>query len=279
MSTRLFTFIIIVFITACADNNPEYAASYSYDIGMEEAMREQPSAAESPEIPEINEQTIDIQKKIIKEGEIRMEVGTLATAKKSIDVLVSQYKAYYSKEDFHDSNYESVYSLVVRIPNNSYENFISALEAGNGKITYKNIEARDVTEQYLDINTRLENKRTYVKHYRNILQRATTIKEILEVEQYIRKLEEEIESAEGRLRYLADRATYSTLTLIVTQQKQYTPTFAKEDMFFYRLKEAIASGWEIFVGFFLAIMHLWPFILLIIAILFVWRKRKKKTDQ
>ena len=61
-----------------------------------------------------------------------------------------------------------------------------------------------MTDQFIDLETRLENKRNYLKRYNDLLLKANSIKEILEIEEKIRALEEEIESATGQLKYLSD---------------------------------------------------------------------------
>lgn len=70
-----------------------------------------------------------------------------------------------------------------------------------------------MTDQFIDLETRLANKREYLERYRELVKKAVSVKEILEIEEKIRLLEEEIESVTGRLKYLGDQVDFSTLNL------------------------------------------------------------------
>ena len=141
---------------------------------------------------------------------------------------------------------------------------------------YKNISARDVGEEYLDTETRLANKRGYLERYREILRRATTIKEILEGEQYIRQIEEEIESAQGRLRYLDNQVSYSTLELTLSTEQISTPG---RNSFWSRLKKAFSSGWDGIVSFLIGLIYLWPFLLIVGVVWALLRRRIKRRKE
>ncbi len=210
-----------------------------------------------------------------------LQVSELDKIKQKIDAALTQYNAYYANEAFQDSHYEDRFTLRIRIPSTHYEQFISEIENGNGKVLYKEISARDVTDQFVDLETRLVNKRSYLNRYRELLKQAKTIKEVLEVEEQIRVLEEEIESAEERLRLMNDQVNYSTLELTLTKEKEYTYTPDKRDRFVERVKEAFSSGWYSFVDVILVVFTIWPlWILLGLVVFFVRRakiKRKKEN--
>ena len=216
------------------------------------------------------------EKKIIKTGRMGIRVAAPGEAKRRVDSLVNVYQGYYAKEILNEGQQGMV--LTVRIPGANYEKFIAALESGGGETLYKEISARDVTEEYIDTETRLANKRSYLERYKEILRRAGTIREILEVEEYIRRMEEEIESAEGRLRYLANQAAYSTLELSLGTEYQYMSS--PEDPFGERIKKAVSVGWGGIVTFFVGILYLWPLWLAgIIAGIWLSRKKMKRKSK
>lgn len=248
-------------------------ADYSYQGGSEYAVREQMKVV-------VEEPTQLSVKKVIKTGRMSMDVNDIKTVKPEIDELVAKYEGYYASERFNDGDYASTYTLSVRIPERNYEKFISDLESGSGTVTLKEIDARDVTEEFIDVETRLTNKRSYLQRYRELLKRANTTKEIMEVEEQIRQLEEEIESAEGRLRYLSDQVSYSTLDITVTQHKEYKYTSQKSEKFWEKVKSALSGGWTILKQIILVIIHIWP-IWLLGGVVFVIIKylRKKRKDR
>ncbi len=249
-----------------------------YDlVGMDEEMvpitRQEPNAPPPP-IDKIEKQEV-VKKKIIKDGKIKLRVTELESTKHGVDTLMAKYNAYYANESFNNSNRESSYELKIRIPCANFEKFIAAIESGNGEILYKEIDARDVTDQFIDLETRLENKRNYLKRYSDLLKQAKSIKEILEIEEKIRGLEEEIESTTGRLKYLSDLVDYSTLNLTITKQKEYQYNPASRDKFSERLKHSLSKGWFGFVDLLLFLIKIWPFWIILTLILYFWKKYRK----
>ena len=113
-----------------------------------------------------------------------------------------------------------------------------------------------------------------------MLKRSASTKDLLEIQENIRGLEDEIDVSEGRLRYIDDQVNYSTLNLTLTKEKPRN-TITSKIGFGSRLVDSIANGWNIFVNFLLEIVSLWPFLFIIpIIILFwkKWRKRKSKKE-
>ncbi len=217
------------------------------------------------------------KKKIIKDGNMAIKVDDIYSAKQKVDSLVNLYKAYYAKENLNNSDYNTSYNLKIRIPSKYFEVFIARLEDGTGEVLYKNLDARDVTDQFIDIETRLENKRKYLKQYQQLLKRANTIKEILEIEERIRALEEEIESSEGQLKYLSNQVAYSTLNLELTKQKDYVFKPKKRTRFIEKLKQSLSGGWYGFVTFFLFMVRIWPFwIIVTVGFYLIKRYRRKR---
>src|SRR5699024_12383858 len=119
---------------------------------------------------------------------------------------------------------------------------------GTGELQYKEIDARDVNDQFIDLETRLENKRSYLKRYKDLLSKAKSVKEILEIEESIRKIEEEVESTVGRLKYLSDQVDYSSLELRIAEEKEFKYKPEKQDSFFERFKQSLSRSEERRVG-------------------------------
>lgn len=222
------------------------------------------------------EKTEIIKTKIIKDGRLGLRVTELEKTKQQVDTLVKNHGGYYANESFNSTDWESTYSLKIRIPGANFEKFIFEIERGDGEILYKVIDARDVTDQFIDLETRLENKRNYLIRYNDLLKQARNVKEILEIEEKIRGLEEEIESTTGRLKYLSDLVDYSTLDFTISKQKDYEYNPVNRDKFSERLKQSVSKGWFGFVDFLLFLIKVWPFWIILILGLYLWRKFRSK---
>lgn len=217
-----------------------------------------------------------IQKKIIKDGRMGLQVKDLLVAKQQIDSLVKRLGGYYANENLKNDDNESGYYLTIRIPEVNFEKFVRSTESGSFKLVYKEISARDVTEEFADLETRLVSKRNALARYNEIMKKANAMKDIVEIEEAIRNLQEEIESSEGRLRYLNDCVNYSTLNLTISTEKDFAYKPAKRDSFREKFKESVVEGWFGLIDFILGMFNLWPFWLAVTGIFFLVRRWIKK---
>jgi hypothetical protein len=274
MKKILSIFILTILIASCNQNQTDKGA-YAL-AGIEEEMI--PIARQSSESPILPMDKIEkpelINKKIIKDGRIGLRVEKLVDTKMRLDTLVKSHRGYYANESFINTDWESSYNLKVRIPYENFDKFISDIEIGYGEVQYKEIGARDVTDQFIDLETRLENKRNYLQRYNDLLKKANTVKDILEIEEKIRGLEEEIESTTGRLKYLSDLVDYSTLDLTISKQKDFKYNPERRANFLERLKQSLSKGWYGFVDFLLFVIKIWPFWIIVTLMVYFWRKYK-----
>ncbi len=274
------SFLIMVFLLCSCQQKPsEKLATVAGDIMMEEEMipmtRQQEIKPPPPPLPPAETKEV-IKKKIIKDGRIGIEVQELDKAKAHTDSLVTKLGGYYANERLNNSDYAISYYLKIRIPGNRFEKLVSGIETGGGEIKYKEIDARDVTDQFIDLETRLANKRNYLKKYNDLLKQARTVKDILEIEEQIRGIEEEIESTTGRLKYLSDQVDFSTLDLEISKPKDYKYQPAKRDKFTKRLLHALSKGWVGFVDFIVFVIKIWPFWIIVGLLIYTWRKFRKR---
>ena len=77
--------------------------------------------------------------------------------------------------------------------------------------------AQDVTEQYTDLEAQLRNARAQEQEYLNILKRAQTVQDILNVQQYLGSIRAQIESLQGRIKYLENATSYATLSIFLSE--------------------------------------------------------------
>jgi hypothetical protein len=224
------------------------------------------------------------KKKIIKDGSISIKTKDITSSKKNIDEIVKKFNSYYDTEELHNNDAGTYFNLKLRIPTDNFEKLIKAIENGKDEIIRKSIHSRDVTEEFVDIEARLSNKRDYLKRYKDLLLKASTVKDIIDVEENIRKLQEEIESKEGRLKYLNDQIDYSTFEIELFQEKEYIYKPKQTDNFFERIKNALGEGSTALVLFILWGISLWPFLIILFSIYLIWRriirhrKNKKSID-
>ncbi|MGE0090919.1 MAG: DUF4349 domain-containing protein [Bacteroidales bacterium] len=227
-----------------------------------------------------------IKKKIIRDADVGVEVDNYKLFRVKIDSVIRTLNGYISNDNLYNNDQSINCNIHIRIPEQNFDKFLTYLDNGDAKILYKNISSLDVTEEFIDIEARLKNKRSIEKRYSQLLTQAKTISDILEIEEKLRVIREEIESTEGRLNYLTSQVSYSTIHLMITQKLDYKYEPSKGKNFFQLLIKSLDRGWGVFLQFLLFVFKLWPFIILIIVLIFTYYKfwkpkkeRKHKKDK
>ncbi|OFX20115.1 MAG: hypothetical protein A2041_02395 [Bacteroidetes bacterium GWA2_31_9b] len=277
--------IAVTLIYSC--NSPGGRQSDKMDLAnyeMEDAIvpiTRQMAEAPAPPPPssQVSESSLVIEKKIIKDARIGVEVLDYSSFRINLDSLIGIFGGYISSDNLYNNDESINCDITIRIPAKNFEKFITNLENGVGRILYKNISARDVTEEFIDIEARLKNKKDVEKRYSELLSKAQTIKDILDIEEKLRVIREEIESTEGRLNYLKSQVSFSTIDLMITQKLDFKFQPTKEKNFFQLLIKSLDKGWKAFLQFTLFIFKLWPFIILILFVLYGIRLYRVKRNK
>ncbi|HLN64161.1 MAG TPA: DUF4349 domain-containing protein, partial [Symbiobacteriaceae bacterium] len=95
-------------------------------------------------------------------------------------------------------------SIVVRVPSGQYGSIVD-LVTGLGEVTSRREWTQDVTEQYVDLDQRIKAKQVQLEQLRKLYERTGTVKEMMELESEINRVQSDLESMEGRMRVLSNQ--------------------------------------------------------------------------
>lgn len=101
--------------------------------------------------------------------------------------------------------------VTVRVPAAKFEALLADLR-GFGRVLAESRQAQDVTKQFFDLGLRLDSAKRARERLLALLEKASNVKDMLEIEAQVRRLIEEIEQMEGEQRFLADQVAMSTIT-------------------------------------------------------------------
>lgn len=250
------------------DFNESAAVTISQDAGLSPLVSAEMKITER--IPQQSASNI----KIIKRGNISLESRKIEVSKKNIDALLKKFNAYYEQESSSNSNYLTSYKLKIRIPTSSFDNFLLAMENGEDKITDKNISAEDVSITYHDYESRLKSKRAYLERYQEMVASAKNVKDLLEIQEQIRQLQEEIDSKEALLRNLTNEINYSTLTVDLFEYQANLSMGSNS--FFAKVKTSLEFGWNLIQNIALGIIGIWPVWIVVGLVVVIIRKFRRK---
>lgn len=219
--------------------------------------------------------------KIIREGNISIESKDVKTSKKNLDQQLKQMGGYYERESANTDNNNLIsYDLVLRIPSDKLDGFLTSVENGKDKITSKSLTSEDVSLQYYDLESRLKSKRAYLERYQAMVSSAKNVKELLEIQEQIRQLQEEIDSSESVMRNLSGQVNYSSLRINLFDYQSNLPMGSNS--FWSRVKSSFGFGGDLVANIVLGIIGLWPIFIIGSLVVFVvlrWRNRRKVRFQ
>lgn len=219
-----------------------------------------------------------VAKQIIKTASLVYEVKNLPQVNQKVDSLVKRSSGYISSSNQHNSQRRHELNLVLWVPSRHFDGLMQALSTLPERIDHKSVEAQDVTEQYVDLRSRLQTKKKVEKRYQELLQKANTVKEILEVEDKLRYLQEEIEAKEGQLRYLTHQVGYSTIQLNLYEVQAYEYLPSRAPHFGQQILSALDGGWQMLLGLVLLLFRLWPLLLLLALVVFLLKKYRSRKS-
>ena len=255
--------LIISSLLACSEGNDGMTKSGT-PMAMEESVPPEADMAR-------NQTDAAIGRKVIKRGEIRFQTRNLQETTAFITENVKNLGGYISSDNSYSSEDRITSRLEIRIPCDSFDILLSKISESVNKIEYKNVQLQDVTEEYIDVESRIETKKELENRYIEILSQAKTVQEILSIEKELGTLRSDIESTEGRLKYLKDQVSLSTLTVDYYQMTSTTLSFPS------KIGKAFVTGWKLFLAFIAGLVNLWPFILIIgLVVILVVRFGKRK---
>jgi len=207
---------------------------------------------------------------IIKTGSLDIEVEDYKKSRGAVDEAVRAQGGYIQHEDENGDHYAIRNNISIRVPTNNFDKLMNGLSGIAKEVRGRTVNMADVSEEYYDLEARKKAQQAAAQRYIDLLKQAKTVSEVMEIQAKIDEIQESIEAKEGRIRYLADQVSYSTITLNMTKNYEYTPTDSPN--FLSRLGSAFGNGWQGVLHFLVGIVQLWPLWLVVLAI--VWGLRR-----
>lgn len=243
-----------------------------------------------------------INSKIIRTADLKLKVEDVKKTSSKIANLVDMHggyvssenlisdKSYYQKikstEDLDIQEYEIVTSNVMylRVPSKEFQKVLSSMKGLSISEDYVKINSQDVSEEYVDLETRLKTKKEVEARYIEILRsKAKNLEDILIAEDKIRVIREEIEAVEGRLNFLKNKVNLSTIQVEIYQEAFYIQetikvnTFENTDWSFAeKMGNSISAGWDGVLWFLIGVLYFWPFWIIGGIVFWIIRRRLRK---
>ncbi|MCT7356483.1 DUF4349 domain-containing protein, partial [Streptomyces sp. 15-116A] len=170
-----------------------------------------------------------------------------------------------------DSDGHGYTRVVLRVPAEKYEEVLTELE-GAGKLLEREAKAEDVTDQVVDVDSRIKSQRASVARIRELMDQATKLSDVVTLEGELSTRQADLESLLAQQKSLKDRTSLATITLSLSE-KPVKEAEKDEDPGFL---DALAGGWNAFVTMLrwvvVAIGAVLPFAAVTVLLLLLWLK-------
>ncbi len=232
------------------------------------------------------------ERKIIRNATLSLETKRYDDALTSVNQLVSKYGGYVESSQSYGTSLESSggersANYTLRIPAEALDSFIEGIE-GRGDIfnvTDKNEYANDITATYYDVEARLNSLLTQEERLLSMLEGATELQYMLQLEQTLADVRYQIESYYSQIKRYDSQVAMSTVNLYLREVIEYQPVVRVQRTYLERLGDAFVDSWEDFVDglqdFSITIVYMLPglviFAVIVLVIVLVIRHAIKKS--
>ncbi|MCR2821052.1 DUF4349 domain-containing protein [Lederbergia panacisoli] len=303
----LLLLLASLFMTACSSNSNEakssensagsYDSSIASDQGKMELSREDSSGEIAMEMPNedfanadkaVNSDDINIttDRMIIHQAQLQVKVKNFEKAQLNIEKKVKGYGGYVVESNTYRETDETVSgTIIVRIPEKYFQTFLNDAEEQAAEVLSRNVTGQDVTEEYVDLESRLKSKRAVEKRLLDFMTDAKKTEDLLKISSDLAKVQEEIEVLVGRMKYLENQTSFSTIEIYMTETRVIIPgidnknlnTWEKTKKQFVDSMNFILSACSALVVFFVGNLPVIVILLIMVgAVFFLIRKRKRK---
>ena len=208
----------------------------SNEIATEEAenvMSDSSQTGNSDDSAEVSTEgaVVETNRMIIHQASLSVNVKELDKAQANIEQKVAQYGGYIVESNvYQEDDQTSSGNMVVRIPEKHFEKFLADAEGQAAKVIERTVTGQDVTEQYVDLQSRVKSKRAVEERLLAFMSKAQKTEDLLKISADLAKVQEEIEVMVGKMKYLENQTSFSTVELLMYENKVIVPEIESKEL-------------------------------------------------
>lgn len=227
-----------------------------------------------------------IERKIVRNGDLQLESDSPEQSQQKISAIAESKGGFVveSQQSSSDSRTTTrdVVTMTVRVPSAKFSEALDEIRKTASRVVVETVKSDDVTEEFIDIEAQLKAKKALEAQFLEIMKRANTVEDALNVQSELAEVRGEIEKIEGRKRFLENQTSFSTIKI----RLQTPATFTENSTgFFDRFKQAFSNGFDAALNFILGLVSfviaILPFLLFIVLPIYLivryfLKKRQKE---
>jgi hypothetical protein len=166
---------------------------------------------------------MNVEQKVMKNASLTLQVENADQATAKVRTIAEELGGTVMNS-FFDQSTGSVKtgSVTISVPVTQFEEALSRLKGVATQVVSENTSGSDVTEQWIDLQARLTNKKAAEAALQNLLDKAEKVSDIIEITDKLTAVRSEIESLDGQMRYLNSQTDRASITVFMTEDQTIT---------------------------------------------------------
>lgn len=165
----------------------------------------------------LNQQALQQQRLIIRTADISLVVIDTRETIDAISQMTDGMGGFVVNSNTYAAGEGALYGdITVRVPADRFDQALDQLRGMAVRVERESISGEDVTEEYVDLQARLESLKTAEQRLLDIMANAQNTSDLLEAEAQLTSRQAEIESIQGRIQYLEQSAAMSRISVNLT---------------------------------------------------------------
>lgn len=264
--------------TMLGSRSLQYSEMESFDMaptaGVSNSLYKTREATPQPDVTD---------RKVVVNSNFSLLVKNVTETVEMIKQKTLQIAGYMVNTNISRSEYGENAVLTIRIPSERVDEMSKYLRTIAVKVVSENVDGRDITDQYIDIERRLGDLEAQRARMMAILDRATTVREMLDVQNAIDQIQNQIDSYKGQLQYMDGTTKTSKLTVYVSTDElglPYTPqqTWRPQVIFKQAVRAMLATLQQVGTAAIWIAVYL-PIIAGVLLIVVIIRKATRKKQE
>lgn len=162
-----------------------------------------------------------------KEAFLSLLVNDVAKTQKEIIKKTEKLGGFLVNSTIDNPQFNPTATVIVRLPSSYLEKALEYFKKLAVKVIHENIYGMDITDQYIDIEAKLKTLYTTKEKFEEILNKATKIEDLLNLQREIINLQSQIDTLKGQKQYLEQNTKLAKITIYLSTDElalPYTPS-------------------------------------------------------
>lgn len=225
-------------------------------------------------------------KMIIYNANLSIEVKNYNQFQNIIESDIQNYKGYIVNMSQDQAQGNLTSHLTIRVPQPKFYALLDEIKKNSDKVLHNELSGKDVTKQYVDLQAQLKAQQLVEQRLQTFMKKTTNTTDLLKISDELGKVETQIDSLKGQMKYLENQSSLSTITLVVTENKVTVPklqtndlnTWQKAQKAFMTTIQGLTTFISWLVVFVIGAAPVLVILLIGVILYFVWRKKRKKKE-